>query len=184
MGQPWVLILRHSFIHHLRDFIVKNAPDYHLNLHLTDSVTVQWHGVGGRTIAKLCQCDLGKVIRFCPDIVFLQIGTNDLAQHGMFPLTVASAMEVFLCVLHDEYGVRLLCVGQTIRSHLVGNFNDNVWLLSQYLKTVLDLLPFAIYWLNRGFWSASSFWSAYLSYDGVHLKREGQHKLFKSIRGQ
>ena len=172
MGQPWVLILGHSFIRHLRDFIVKNTPEYHLNLHLTNLVTVQWHGVGGRTIAKVCQCDLGKVIRFCPDIVFLQIGTNDLAQHGMSPLTV---------VLLDEYGVSLLCVGQTIRSHLVGNFNENVQVLSQYLNTVLELLPFAIYWTNRGFWSASS---SYLSYDGVHLNREEQHKLFKSIRGQ
>ena len=62
----------------------------------------------------------------------------------------------------------------------VGNFNDTVQLLAQYLKTVLEPLPFAIYWTHRGFWHASS---SYLSYDCVHLNREGQHKLFKSIRG-
>ena len=115
MGQPRVLILGHSFIRRLRDFIVKNAPDYHLNLNLTDSVTVQWHGVGSRTIAKVRQFDLVEVIRFRPDIVFLQIGTNDLAQRGMTPLTVGSAIEDFVHLLHDEYGVRLICVGQTIR---------------------------------------------------------------------
>jgi len=91
-----------------------------------------------------------------------------------------SAKEDFFCLLHDKYGVRLLCEGQTIRRHLVGNFNDNVRLLSQYLETVLELLPFAIYWTHRGLWRASS---SYLSHDGVHLNREGQHKLFKSIRG-
>ena len=176
MGQPRVLILGNSFIRRLRDFIVKNAPDYHLNLNLTGSVAVQWHGVGGRTIAKVRQFDLGEVLRF----VFLQIGTNDLAQRGMSPLTVGSAIEDFVRLLHDEYGVRLICVGQTLRRHLVGNFNNNVQLLAQYLKTVLEPLPFAIYWTHRGFWRASS---SCLSYDGVHLNREGQHKFFKSIRG-
>ena len=56
------------------------------------------------------------VIRFLPDIVFLQIGTNDLAQRGMSPLTVGSAIEDFFRLFHDEYWVRLICVGQTIRS--------------------------------------------------------------------
>ena len=144
MGQPQVLILGQSFIRRLRDFIVKNAPDYHLNLNLTGSVAVQWHGVGGRTIAKVRQFDLGEVLRFRPDIVFLLIGTNDLAQLGMSPLTVGLAIEDFVRLLHDEYGVRLICVGQTIRRHLVGNFNNDVQLLAQYLKTVLEPLPFAI----------------------------------------
>ena len=103
MGQPWVLILGHSFIRRLRDFVVKNAPDYHLNLNVTDSVTVQWHGIGGRTIAKVHQFDLGEVISFRWDIVFLQIGTNDLVQRGMSPLTVGSAIEDFVLLLHDEY---------------------------------------------------------------------------------
>ena len=43
------------------------------------------------------------VIRFLPDIVFLQIGTNDLAQRGMSPLTVGSAIEDFFRLFHDEY---------------------------------------------------------------------------------
>ena len=43
------------------------------------------------------------VIRFRPDIVFLQIGTNDLAQRGMSPLSVGSAIEDFVRLLHDEY---------------------------------------------------------------------------------
>ena len=103
----------------------------------------------------------------------------------MSPLTVGSGIEDFVRLLHDEYGALLICVGQTIRRHLVGNFNNNVQLLIQYLKTVLEPLPFAIYWTHRGFWGASS---SYLSYDGVHLNRGGgggggQHIFFKSIRG-
>ena len=121
------------------------------------------------------------VIRFRPDIVFLQIETNVLAQRGMSPLTVGLAIEDFGRLFHEEYGVRLVCEGQTIRRHLAGNFNANVRLLSHYLKTVLEPLPFATYWTHWGFWRTSS---SYLSYDVVHLNKEGQHKLFKSIRGQ
>ena len=43
------------------------------------------------------------VIRFLPDIVFLQVRTNDLAQRGMSPLSVGSAIEDFVRLLHDEY---------------------------------------------------------------------------------
>ena len=136
--------------------------------------------MGGRIIAKVRQFDLGEVIRFRPGIVFLQIGTNALVQCGMYPLTVGSVTENVVRLPHDEDGVRITCVGQTIRKHLVRNFNDNVQLFAQYLKTVLEPLPFAIYWTHRGFWRASS---SYLSYDGVHLNREGQHKFLKSIKG-
>ena len=43
------------------------------------------------------------VIRFLPDILFLQIGTNALAQRGMSPLTVGSAIEDVFRLFHDEY---------------------------------------------------------------------------------
>ena len=112
--------------------------------------------MGGRTIAKVRQFDLGEVIRFRPDIVFLQIGTNEPVQRGMSPLNVGLAIEEFVRLFHDEYGVRLGCVEQTIRRHLAGNFNANVQLLSQYVKTVLEPLPFVIYWTDRGFWRASN----------------------------
>ena len=43
------------------------------------------------------------VIRFRPDIVFLQIGTNALAQRGMSALFVGSAIEDVFRLFHDEY---------------------------------------------------------------------------------
>ena len=46
MEQPRVLILGHSFIRRLRDFIIKNSPTYNLNLNINASVTIHWHGVG------------------------------------------------------------------------------------------------------------------------------------------
>lgn len=120
------------------------------------------------------------VAQFQPDIVFLQIGTNDLTLRGMSSVKLGSEMEDFVRLLHEEYGVRYICVGQTIKREHRGDFNANVSILAQYLKTVLEPLPYAIYWTHRGFWRSCR---PYLSYDGVHLNREGQHKLYKSIRG-
>ena len=175
-----VLILGHSFIRRLRDFIEKRPTDYDLNFGLKDSLSVHWQGVGGRTVPKLVKFDLNVVRQVQPDIVFLQVGTNDLTVKGMTPLTVGSAIEDLVRLLHDSYGVKLVCVGQTIKRRPVSNFNNKVQLLAQYLKTVLEPIPYAIYWSHRGFWRNAS---CYLSYDGVHLNGEGHHKLYKSIRG-
>ena len=135
---------------------------------------------GGRTIDKVRRFDLTKVERSKPDVVFLQIGTNDLTRRPSSPASVGSAIEDLVCSLHHEYGVRLVCVGQTVKRHPVGTFNANVQILTQYLQGVLEPLPFAIYWTHQGFWRASS---SYLSYDGVHLHKEGQHNLNRSVRG-
>ena len=61
-----------------------------------------------------------------------------------------------VCLLHHEYGVGLVCVGQTVKRRPVGTFNANVQILAQYLQGVLEPLPFAIYWTHRGFCRASS----------------------------
>ena len=154
MEQPRVLILGHSFIRRLRDFIIKNCPTYNLNLNINASATIHWHGVGGRTIDKVRRFDLTEVERFKPDVVFLQIGTNDLTRRLSSPASVGSVIEDLVCLLHHEYGGRLVCVGQTVKRRPVGTFKTNVQILAQYLQGVLEPLPFAIYWTHRGFWQA------------------------------
>ena len=122
MEQPRVLILGHSFMRRLRDFIIKNSPTYNLNLNINTSVTIHWHGVGGRTIDKVRRFDLTvtELERFKPDVVFLPIGTNDLTSRWSSPASVGSAIEDLVCLLHHEYGVRLVCVAQTVKRLLKG----------------------------------------------------------------
>lgn len=48
-------------------------------------------GVGGRTVHSPKENDLRVVSRFVPDIVILEIGTNDLPKFG--PEIVGSAIE-------------------------------------------------------------------------------------------
>ena len=53
MEQPKVLILGHSFISGLQDFIIRNSLTYNLNLNINTPVTIHRHGVGGRTIDQV-----------------------------------------------------------------------------------------------------------------------------------
>ena len=67
---------------------------------------------GGRTVLKTVQFDLSLVARFKPDIVILQLGTNDLSH--LSPVNVGSAIEDLTRSLHDSLTVKCVCVCQTI----------------------------------------------------------------------
>ena len=122
-----------------------NITTNHAITYTNTPVTIHRHGVGGRTIDKARRFDLTEVDRFKPGVVIVHIGTNDLTRRRSSPASVGSAIEDLVCLLHNEYGVRFVCVGQTVKRHLVGAFNANVQILAQYLQGVLEPLPFAIY---------------------------------------
>ena len=52
---------------------------------------VHFHGVGGRTIAKFRKFDFDIVRRIAPDIIVLELGSNDLVE--LSPQTVGSELE-------------------------------------------------------------------------------------------
>ena len=105
-------------------------------------------------------------------------GSNDLVTFS--PLHVGSIIEDFVRLLHKSYGVKLVCVGQTLRRDNATVFNSKVGLLTRYLRVVLEPLPYAIFWGHRGLCKARS---NFYAPDGVHLNRIGQYKLHKSLRG-
>ena len=82
--------------------------------------------------------------------LFVQLGTNDLT--SCRPLQVSSAMEDFVHLLDDTYGVKCVCLCQTIRRCSAVVFNQRGDILTRYLRVVLEPIPFAIYWGHRGFW--------------------------------
>ena len=118
------------------------------------------------------------VSSFRPDIVILQLGSNDLVTFS--PLHVGSIIEDFVRLLHTSYGVKLVCVCQTLRRDNATVFNSKVGLLTRYLRVVVEPLPYAIFWGHRGFWKARS---NFYAPDGVQLNRIGQYKLYKSLQG-
>lgn len=115
---------------------------------------------------------------FRPDIVIVELGTNDLSRFG--PAAVGSNIEEFARNLHVNYGVKLVCVNQILYRAQSPQFNAKVRVLNRYLTAVLEQLPFVIFWRHRGFWNCSN--NLCLD-DGVHLNALGNYKLYRSLRG-
>ena len=78
-GVPSVLILGHSFVkRRKRDLRSNFDPRADGKFKRWGTVSVLFHGVGGCTVAKLLSPDLHVVARIAPDVLILEIGTNDL----------------------------------------------------------------------------------------------------------
>ena len=60
------------------------------------------------------------------------------------PLHVGSAIDDFVRLLHDTYGVKVVCVYQTIMRQGALVFNRKAKLLTKYLRVVLEPIPYAI----------------------------------------
>ena len=175
---PRVLVLGHSFIRRLKKLIENHPSEIDLAFQISAPAAISWHGVGGRTVAKTIKYDMNVVHSICPDIVVVQLGTNDLSSCP--PLQVGSAIEDFVRLLHDSYGVKCVCVCQTIRRRSAQVFNKNVDTLTRYLRVVLEPIPYAIYWGHRGFWKSKN---NFFASDGIHLNSREQYKLYRSLSG-
>ena len=140
MAPTRVLILGHSFIHRLKKFLATNySVDFLRNFNLSNDLWIRWHGTGSRTISQTIQSDLGVVASFAPDVVILQLGTNDLT--FLSAVEVGSALEDLTRLLFESYGVRHICVCQTLYRKGVPSFNKQVNILSQYLRVVFEPIP-------------------------------------------
>ena len=155
MAPTRIFILGHSFIRRLHVFLRQNFNEvFARNLHIDGDLSIKWHGIRGRTISKVIRHDLGIVEKFAPEIVVIQLGETGLALQDLSHL------------LHESYRVQGVCVCQTIFRGNAPFFNHQVKLSTNYLKVVLEPIPYVLYWRHRGFWNCKS---RSLTRDGVHL---------------
>ena len=154
------------------------------NLDLAESAQLAFQGVGGRTVDKINVFDLQRVRKVQPDIVILEIGSNDLCPRDAKPEIVGSKIETLVQHLHAHFNVRFIVVCQTIARAACPrdnpSYNDRVALLNQYLDVVLEAIPFAEFWRHKGLRKPNI---SVLSKDGVHLNNRGQYALYRSYRG-
>jgi len=161
MPPPRVLILGHSFIRRLKTFIENYPTKLDLAFQISTLAAISWRGVGGVYSGTSDQYDTRVMRSNCLDIVIVPLGTNAL--------------------LHDSYGVKCVCMYQTIRCRSAKKFNEKVNTLTKYLRVVLEPIPYSFYWGHRGFWNAKA---NFFASDGVHLNSRGQLKLYRSLRGE
>ena len=148
MAPTRVLILGHSFIHRVKSFLIaKYSLAFLNNLHLGDDLNIRWQGIGGRTVAKTIKCDLGVVQSFATEIVIFQLGANYLK--ALSAVETGSAIEDLTRLLFESYGVKFVCVCQTIHRYNDPSFNHQVNILTKYLKVVLEPIPYVLYWPSR-----------------------------------
>ena len=181
----------HSLVHRLAAFVQKKRH-LHAFVNLHTIADIHFHGVGGRTIKKFRKFDLAVVRQIAPKVIVLELGSNDLvnlsgagpARPGgrLSPQTVGSELENLVRELHEAYSVEFVVVGQVLRRRTrdADECNCKVGKLHQYLKVVLEQLPFCYYWRHSGFWNSKR--DLYLP-DGVHLNSLGNYKFLRSIRG-
>ena len=125
MAPVRVLFLGHSFIRRLHDFLLRNFnTKIATNLSLEGDLVIRWHGIGGRTISKTKAYDLHVVEEFAPNIVILQLGTNDLVTTSA--VETGSAIEDLCRLLYESYGVEVICVCQTLHRQDAFSFNKQV----------------------------------------------------------
>ena len=81
-----ILLLGHSFISHFKRFVKNNQTHFTYSLNLDPrEVMVQYSSLPGATVTAIRKKRLSDVEDFEPDMVILQIGTNDLADDQCTP---------------------------------------------------------------------------------------------------
>ena len=160
---PKVMILGHSFVRRLSGDLENHFDDRAKSNFDLEDVKVRLFGVGGRTVKKIKQFDVANVSRFAPDVVILEIGTNDLCNKP--PETVGSQIDELVELLLNQFSVRLVGVCLVIK-RAEPMFNKKVEVLNRYLSVVIDL-PRVFVWRHKIFDSPSH---DFVLEDGVHLK--------------
>lgn len=178
---PTVLIFGHSFVKRFNWNLWSNSiPGVDANFNLPGKASVHLHGVGGHTVAKLSNLRVFRSL--APDIIILEIATNNLSIHG--PEVVGSAIDDLVQLPQVEFSVRVVAVchvnwrGQSYPQ--APNFNNSAKLLNQYVWVVLEQHPNIFTWRHMGFTNPSP---NVMLPDGVHVNSAGQYCLYRSYRG-
>ena len=126
---------------------------------------------------KLIAFDLHSVGIINPDIVILEIGSNDLCSREVKPVTVVSKIEALMQHLHAHFRVKFIVVCQTINHGIcpkvIPCYNDLWPFLTS--SVVLKAIEYAEFWPHKGLCEQNF---PILCQDGVHLNKQGQYKSY------
>ena len=183
--KPRALVLGHSFVRRLKDFAAQNHSDgpYDLNLGLSNVCSIIFHGIGGRTVDKLIRNDLDKIRSASPNIVVLELGSNDLCDKDSDPETIALSIVALAELLITELSLRIVAVCEVTarQNEPFAGYNVKAALLNSHLRESLRVIPAAKCWHHRGLINPTN--NAVYAPDGIRLNYLEYKALYRSYRG-
>jgi len=106
---PWVMVWGHCLVRRLHANLEQGFHPQACSDFAPDCTAhVRLFNCGGCNVPKLWSYDLHVVSRSFPDIVIIEIATNDLSTEN--PSLVAFSIEVLVRFLHDRFSVKVICV--------------------------------------------------------------------------
>ena len=117
-----------------------------------------------------------------PDIVYLQIGGNDLSDQLLSPTKVAKSIYSFACYLRYGLNIKIVVIGQLLLRNpnkVHKDYNSNVMTVNSTLEHLCkqEFLNI-IFWKHHGFWADLK----HIHRDGTHVKTSAMKQYFRSVR--
>lgn len=165
-----VTLVGHSFIRRLRDFMNNSLEDNNLRLN-REQYYVTCVARGGLTISRLCALREFTYFVARPNIVFIQIGGNDLCCSSPNIPKLAQEILSYAQYLLHGCNVQHVVIGQILRRNsqrVSATFNSEVVSLNLQLASACALHDNISFWKHRGFRASLDF----LSSDGVHIRED------------
>ena len=187
MNPVKVLYYGHSFVAHLQDYMA-TLPCYmgNFGLHF-DEASVSYKSLSGASVDRLMKrSKVNQINRMQPEIVVLEVGTNDLSEYEN---TAGQVHDKVLQLVRDilDCRVRHVIVSQVLlrgERGLVGkdtDFENKVYDYNHRMEASLQLLPRTTFWHHRNLWRDIE--SHVEDGDGTHLNDIGHKKLYRSLKG-
>ena len=182
-----VLLYGHSFTRRLNSYLIEKNGNYHnlgMSFQLADTT---WFGLGGLTIDSARMNHLAIINLTAPEIVYLELGSNDLCYTDVTPWMAYRHMAALVTYL-TNLGVKKIFIGQVLCRKGVGiplstpDYNRKVREFNTLLLNAYGHQPWAVaqYWKHRGLWNSRF---DILCRDGIHLNKRGSARLYRSVRG-
>ena len=174
---PCALLVGHSFVQRMVEFIERNQDSgvYSCTFGVDNSCNVKTIGIGGRTVDKLIKFDLQTIWDTAPNVVIMDIGSNDLCDKEADPDTVILSILALVELLLKDLLLRCLVLWQVL-PRKNPPYNERVWHLNGLLREVVKGIHRAKFWLDRGLCNPSR---NIFTRDGIHLNDEGHQALYR-----
>ena len=182
----------HSFVNHYVTW-EQNHQDYRNLGFDVDDVVMFYHGDGGASVDRLLQDDnLEHVERIAPELVIVEVGTNDLDSGCYGPQVIEMKIESLIRELKDRR-VRFVVVNQVLYRGEAA-YKDlpvkerRMAIRLNQCKTVsfnnlcekrIPKMSNCMYKKHPGLWANIN---KLVNKRGVHLNDEGHKKLYQSLR--